>query len=316
MERSNHRSEQGRCHDSGTGGPSGRRFARRLVRFLLSLRSRFFPKTEFSRLPLLRSILPGLVRAARCEYVDNIHGHRIYLDDRDSLGLSTNPDFEPIETALFAEAVGVGEIAVDIGANIGYYTLLFAKRVGAAGRVIAFEPDPDNCRILARNLAESRYENVTICPAAVSDTDATLQLFRSAANRMDHRTYDAGEAREMVTVPAVSLDVYFADNLRPIHWIKMDIQGAELRALRGMKGVLRANPEIVLVTEYWPYGLACSGADPAEYLAELAALGFQLEEIDERAKRVGSTTPQALARFNPSDKWDSTNLVCRRPRTA
>lgn len=286
--------------------------ARQIVKRMLAIRTHLFPKTEFSRLPLFRIVLPKLLKAATSRLVEDVHGHRMYLDDRDSLGLSVNPSFEPLEVAFFESELGQGENIIDVGANIGYYTLLFARRIGPTGQVIAFEPDPDNFRILTMNVSTNGYRNVVLEQAAVSDRDGAAHLFRSSTNRMDHQTYDAGEGRDVVTVAARSLDSYLSDESFQVRWIKMDIQGAELHALRGMEHVLLTRPDLTLVTEYWPYGLARAHSDPAEYLAALADLGFDLWEIDETKKRIIPTTPKALSKLHASDKWESTNLICRR----
>src|ERR1700674_193031 len=95
-----------------------------------------------------------------------IQGHTMFLDRNDSLQLYATGIYEPIETEIVKREVRSGEVVLDIGAHIGYYTLLFARLVGESGRVFAFEPDPANFAILSSNVAVNAYENVTLIRSA------------------------------------------------------------------------------------------------------------------------------------------------------
>jgi FkbM family methyltransferase len=292
---------------------SDRRLAATCARVLLRIRERFFPRTEFATLPIVGRLIPILLRRARSPVVENVHGHRMFVDDKDSMGLSIDPAFEPLETRFCIAAAKPGGVVVDIGANIGYYTLLFAKHVAPSGKVVAFEPDPDNFRLLSANVTMNAYANVTVVQAAVSNANEQLELYRNETNRMDHRTYDAGEGWEAVPVPAIRLDDYFTSDSRGIDLIKMDIQGSEPRALAGMTRLLTENPAVVLVTEFWPYGLRGARQDPAEFLTQLSRLGFRFWRIDERRKQIiGASAEDLLATLNEHDKWSATNIVCSR----
>jgi FkbM family methyltransferase len=200
-----------------------------------------------------------------------IHGFPIELDAEDSLGLTLFGRYEPEETALVESVVKPGNVVVDLGACIGYYTLLFSKLVGPTGRVIAFEPAPDSCAILRRNVQNNRLTNVTIENAGVGAASHTgaLQL---SANRLDHHMGGPADANA-VAINVVSLDEYFAPT-DTIDFVKMDIQGGEPLALRGMEAVLRRSPNARILTEFWPAGIRRSGGDPDAFLDNLRALGF------------------------------------------
>jgi FkbM family methyltransferase len=292
---------------------SNNRLAKTCARILLRIRERFFPRTRFANLPIVGRLIPLLLQRARSPVVENVLGHRMMLDDQDSMGLSIDPVFEPLETAFCVAAAKPGFVVVDIGANIGYYTLLFAKHVGASGRVFAFEPDRENFRLLSSNVGMNGYANVTAVQAAVSNANEQLELYRSETNRMDHRTYHPGEEWETVTVRALRLDDYFGPDARRVDLVKMDIQGSEPSALAGMTQILTENASVLLITEFWPHGLTAARHNPAEYLARLSQLGFRFSQIDERRKQIVLTTAaDLLAMTNERDVWSATNVICSR----
>ncbi len=90
-----------------------------------------------------------------------VQGHKLFLDKLDTLELATREIYEPLETQLLLKRLKPGQTFVDIGANIGYYTLLAARQVGPAGRVYAFEPDEENFKLLQKNTEINGYSNVT-----------------------------------------------------------------------------------------------------------------------------------------------------------
>jgi len=192
-------------------------------------------------------------------------------------------EFEQEATLAFARLLRPGITVVDIGANIGYYTIISAQAVGVTGRVLAFEPGPDNIRILRHNVALNGLDNVTVRQEAVAANGGRLTLHLSSINPGDHRIYNGedddlynvGRTRQTVEVESVALD----DFLETLDWnvdlIKMDVQGAEHAALQGMKRTLTRNKDVVLMAEYWPHGLSRSGTTPDAFLKELGELGFQ-----------------------------------------
>jgi FkbM family methyltransferase len=237
----------------------------------------------------------------------------MYLDEHDSLQLSIHKVYEPAETRFFGEHVKEGMVILDVGANIGYYTLQFARAAGAKGRVYAFEPDPENFKLLQKNVQLNGYTNVILIPKAVSDVTGTLKLYSSPENKGDHKIYDSGEARQPINIESTRLDDYFEAQKTPVDLIKMDIQGAEYRALLGTQGVLRRNPHATVVTEFWPSGLKRSGASAAGFLDLLLAQEFDLFEIREAHAGVEPVNrAYLLGKYREDRPVDMTNLMCRR----
>ena len=216
--------------------------------------------------------------------------------------------WEPVETALFRSEIHPGDVVVDVGANVGYFTLIAAQLVGDSGRVWAFEPDPDAFSILERNVELNGYKNVTLVNKALGSEPGTLRLFRHPTNLGDHRIYDPGDERVAVEVPVTTLDKALGDTAR-LDLIKVDTQGAECAVLLGASGAL-AHRDVALIMEYTPRYIRQMGQDPQACLGKLAGAGFAFYEIREGAPKKGvfETTLDSLRQRYPEDREDFTNL--------
>lgn len=237
--------------------------------------------------------------------------HEMVLDERDSLKLSVNGVYEEFETGFLKRQVKSGDVVVDLGANIGYYTLLFAKWVGAKGKVYAFEPEPENFEILKKNVELNGYKNVVLENKAVGERSGKAKLYLSEENSGDHRTFGDG-ARRVVEVDQVALDDYFGRHKGKIDLIKMDIQGAEYGAVKGMGGLLRRNKGMKIVSEFWPEGLVGFGVGLGEYLELLEGCGFKLWELDRRVRRKKVMRKESFLQRYGADSGMHTDLWCER----
>ena len=218
--------------------------------------------------------------------------------------------FEPFETHLLRREIRPGDVVLDIGANIGYYTVQFARLVGPLGKVIAFEPDAENFRLLQKSVAANGFTNVELVNAAVSNERGRVTLHRSPKNPGDHRVYGtAGEERQTTQVEVTTLDAFFTGRSHRIDFIKMDIQGSEANAIEGARALIAANPFLKLTCEFWPAGLQTAGADPQAFLHELSQLGFCVLQIDETKGRLVPARSQLLEEL-PTQKPAHTNLYC------
>jgi FkbM family methyltransferase len=244
-----------------------------------------------------------------------VFGHEMFLDPTDSIVspmLLRDGYFEPYETTLIESEVKPGDVVLDIGANIGYYTLIFARLVGEKGRVYAFEPDPTNYRLLKKNVRANGYQNVIFVNKAVAETSGPLSLYLCPDNKGDHRIFESEDNRSAIPIEATTLDEHFAEYQGKIDFIKMDIQGSEGRAVRGMQGLLRKYRDVKIITEFWPAGLRRSGIEARDYLADLERQGFRLFRIDEDGETTESTTSEELLRLYPESREEFGNLYCAR----
>jgi FkbM family methyltransferase len=155
--------------------------------------------------------------------------------------------YEPYETQLILRQARVGDVVVDVGANIGYYTVLLADKVGKNGKVYAFEPDKTNFEILGKNIKENNLKNVVVINAAVGSKEGKLKLRKSKENFGDHKLY--GNDREFETVKIINLDKYFGNE--KIDLLKIDTQGWEPEVIEGAKELIRKNKPVMFL-EYSP----------------------------------------------------------------
>ena len=181
------------------------------------------------------------------------------------------------ERRILRQLIEPGMTVLDVGANIGIYTEFLAKLVGSSGRVVAFEPEQQNVERL--RTATQAYRQVEVVHAAVSDVSGSLKLYVADDLNVDHRSYAPAEERACVEVRAVSIDDFVAAQDH-VDLIKMDIQGAELAALRGARRLLTSDSPALLL-EYWPYGLRSAGEDPQALLTELESLGYRIRTIED-----------------------------------
>jgi FkbM family methyltransferase len=185
---------------------------------------------------------------------------------------------ETEQTAAFANALGDGQVLFDIGANVGYYTILGARLVGPRGRVVAVEPVVRNLAHLYRHIVMNKAYNVLIVSAACSDT-VSLATFSLGQNyAMGSLVDNDGERnegkKELLLVPTVTVDAMVKQLRISPDVVKVDVEGAELSVLKGAQTTLcEARPRIFLSTHSEALRHAC-----LEYLKEF---GYTIEVLSQ-----------------------------------
>ncbi|MCG6533930.1 MAG: FkbM family methyltransferase [Syntrophales bacterium LBB04] len=178
---------------------------------------------------------------------------------------------------LIKKVIEPGMTVLDIGANIGFYSTLFARLVGEKGNVIAFEPDALNFKHLSANTR--KFANVTAHQLACGDKTQELKLYLSDKFNVDHQTFDSGEGRKCVETQSVSIDDYLNNN-RKVDFIKIDVQGYDFYAIKGAIETIKNSPSLIILGELWPYALNKAGVRPSEYLKLLESLGLSVQVPD------------------------------------
>ena len=253
-------------------------------------------------------IIHGFIEHHLKQTFVRVDGHKMFLDSKDSLGLSVNGIFEPFETELVKKMIKKNDIVLDIGANIGYYTLIFAKLVGEEGKVFAFEPDPTNFALLKKNVEINGYKNVIMVQKAISNKTGKAKLYLSEYGT-EHRIYNSYDNCQFLEVEVTQLDDYFKNYNETINFIKIDIEGAEGGAIQGMVALLKKNKNVKIMTEFWPAGLKRSGIDASEYLKIFVKHGFKLYNINEQEKTLKLVDISVLCEMHTLKKQNYTNLL-------
>lgn len=290
----------------------GRQFAA----FIFRMGSKLLTGTKLARIypmPKIRNLFINYLRI-NTPAMTQIGGNIMYLDYNDTLDLSIRGSYEPFEADLFKNEIQPGDIVLDIGAHIGYYTLIAAQLVGSGGRVFAFEPEPKNFSLLEKNIKINNYSNIVAVQKAVSDKSATLKLYLAENNSGDHRIYDPNDGRsKFINIEVVKLDDFFKDYNR-INVVKIDVQGAEGGVLKGMENLIQYNKNIKIFTEF---GISEKGnmfrIPPMEYLKLLKRFGFcVIYHINEKTKKFEFFNINSLIKRYPFQLDETVNFLCKK----
>jgi FkbM family methyltransferase len=212
--------------------------------------------------------------------------------------------WEPYETALMLDLLHPGDVFVDVGANIGYFSVLAASVVGEEGAVFAFEPDPDNFRLLQANAALNEQQRC-IAPvrAALSDTAGTGRLFLAEDNLGDHQVYAGEEDRPSLPIELLQGSEYLAERLRRLDLLKVDTQGSEFHVMAGLLPLLLTLPHKPrIIIELTPNSLREAGSSGRALIELLAELGQPMWIIDHIEHCLHASTAEELAVW--CDTWD------------
>jgi FkbM family methyltransferase len=237
----------------------------------------------------------------------------MYLDPKDSMNLFINKIHEPYETQLISSIIKPGNVVLDIGANIGYYTLIFAKLVGQDGKVFAFEPEPANFRIIEKNVSINGYSNVILEQKAVSNRNEKKKLYLNKENAGMHRIYKSQYVNvDSVEIETVSLDDYFSNYRGRIDFIKMDIEGSEITALEGMQTTLQRQNNVKLLVAFDSLAIREYGYKPEQYIDLIMSNGFRVYFVNSRTKDLKLVKPADLRDLIKLAGELELNLLCKK----
>ncbi len=216
-----------------------------------------------------------------------VQGSKIYLNVHEK-NLSMRQTFqfyasnrihEEATTKLFKQIVKEKDVVVDLGANIGYFTLLAAKLVGKNGKVFSLEPEPKNFSYLKKNIEINNYSQVIANQKAVSNKNGKTKLYVCSYDTGHHtinqysgiEAYSRGRKskEESIEIETVTLDSFLEGRTDSVDVIKMDVEGAEALVLAGMDKTLRSNQGIKMFVEFFPLLIEKMGNSPREFIRKL-----------------------------------------------
>ena len=255
--------------------------------------------------------LGRMIRSLSKSNFVEIEGRKMFTHGNDGLALSIFKVYEPAQTKIVKQYVREGDVVIDIGAHVGYYTLLMAQLVGKKGKVFSFEPDPLNFQLLKKSVEINRFDNVILVQKAVSNTTEKIKLFVGNNDRAINRIYDAklGDAKESIDVESIRIDEYFKENDELVNFIKIDSEGSEVKIINGMKQFLSRNQELVMMTEFFPFLIKKSGDEPNQYLKSLEKSGFSLYNILDKNEKTNKINSENFLESGINSQY-CTNLLC------
>lgn len=231
-----------------------------------------------SKIPFVRQAHNKLIKSLAPQIVE-MGGFKMYH-------LGSLYDDSDFFVKVLQKNIRYGDLVLDVGANIGYYTMLMSKIVGDSGKVYAFEPEPKNFEILQKNIKINNIKNVIIEKFALSDKigKSYLQISKDSGQ---HRLSDSGLETQTTTI-----DNYFGN--KKIDFIKMDAEGSEYNIFKGMKQ--RPN----MITEFY-YKLLDS---PEQFLNDLQE-DYELFDVRDDLKPV--IKQEVILKY----KEGATDLFCK-----
>lgn len=273
-------------------------------------------------LPRARYSVLGAVAPTRGRFIAELAadagGARFACDlgDQISREVCMTGLYEPPMTRVMQHHLPAGGTAVDLGANWGYFSLLAAASVGAAGSVLALEPDPRQFDALSRNVTLNDFAQVTPLQMAASSGEGRVTLVGyddADANRGVSRIEDSGSgirdrAERRFEVRAASVDLLTA-SLPRVDVVKIDVEGAEDAVLEGMRDGLAARRYRALLLELHPDLLRAKGVDPASCVAMLRDHGYRGWTIDPSSgayRRAMDPLVSVDSLLQPLARWQDT----------
>jgi len=205
----------------------------------------------------------------------------MYLDKYDTLNLDTNHTYSTKWYKEFLKShVKKGDVVLNIGANIGYYSLFLGETVGKQGKVYAFEPFPDNFNLLSKNVKVNNLSQIKTIQQAVSEKSGKAKLYLEEYNQGGHSLAKSPKGKKHIEIDITSLNDFFPE-AKKIDFIFMDTEGADCAVFKGMSDIIKNNPHLKIITEFSPFSLKKFGEEPINYLKEIKKNKFKIYEIDE-----------------------------------
>jgi FkbM family methyltransferase len=191
-------------------------------------------------------------------------------------------EYEPPVARLIQSVLREGDVFIDVGANIGYFSLLASKSVGLAGQVLAFEPDPQTRQMLSTNVEINHKHNIIVNEQALSDCLGEVSFYQAPREHSGLSSMRRLESAAGATiVQAGPLEAFFP-HITGVRLVKIDVEGAESLVLHGMQALLRRDhPD--LIVEITDHFLREMGSSSESLREDLAELGYRLFTVEEDA---------------------------------
>lgn len=262
---------------------------------------RWFPVNFFANLA---------VKNLTGDYIAKVHDYEMIVPIKEPQGyvLYLKHNYEPVVTKYIKKFLHEGRTFVDVGACLGYYSLLTSGIVGPKGRVLALEPDLKNYSYAHDNIMMNDFtDNIHLIEAAASDKKGKANLNISEHNIGCHSLFKSklsGHTDEVAIVPTVRID----EVIDHVDMIKIDVEGHEYQVLKGMSRLFDNNDnDMIIIQEFCPRLLNNDALKDLMTIWERYA--HNLFVIDEKKKKLKPTCPENLFQIGLSDMKEGINLI-------
>lgn len=247
--------------------------------------------------------------------VDGVNGFSMIISSQDrGIGneLLYSHIHEPLATKLLPCMVKPGNIVLECGANIGYYTLLLSRLVGENGKVISVEPNPEVTKLLRINTELNTANNVDIYQAALGDKEEEVDFYIRGASNLSSMTAEDGEYVAGQKVQMMMADTMIKQlDLPSIDLIRMDVEGYEVEILEGASNIIQRHFPRFLI-EYHKEKIGISRAEDA--LMNMDDMGYNIKFAFSRdgdwpwLKQASIYASTSIPDFLKSDLWKSKHM--------
>jgi FkbM family methyltransferase len=222
--------------------------------------------------------------------------------------------YEYWKTKLFFELVKPGMTILDIGACRGNYSILFANLMNDKGKVLAFEPEPDNCYRIGKNVQVNNYRCIEIHQCALSDNEGSATFYKGVNNGLGYGVgslifdphWNSSE-EESITVQTRRLDNFLdEEHINDVDIIKIDVQGNDIAVLKGAEHTLR-NSNVILLMDVD----VTSESERKELFDILSSCGFKIYRIGKELTPINEVTQLLLLNRNNETKFNNTHQIVR-----
>lgn len=252
----------------------------------------------------LKSLIYNLTSKFNLVYAQN-HWIEIF-ESPDISPLKKDKIYEQETTLFIRKYLNEGDTVWDVGANIGYFTLEFARSVGSQGKVLSFEPHPEIFKVLQRNVSRNKYQNISLQNVACGEEATFSKLYFSTENEGNHKIVENSSSKDSVKIKVVKLSTFIETH--PPRLIKMDIEGAELLALRGLGADYLKYSRVDFVIEYHPYEMSFFDIEGEQVIDFFIDTGYKFRNLAFPDSPIISRE-EILKKYKKEDR-SITNLFC------
>lgn len=265
-------------------------------------------KTALKRVRWVTGLQDTIFQAVYGHQPAIVDGKVFHLDPRDIVTrkrMTLYGSTERFELRTALDRLGPGSRFVDVGANIGLYSVFASERVGREGEVVAIEPDPDNVSFLRRNLAENGCSNVRVMSVAMSDHIGTVRLYQNERSRGELSLADQTGSGDWIGVSSLTLDKTLDGKIANV--LKIDVEGAEPLVLAGATATLEQYP-VVFVEINAPM-LRKFGFNPKDVISFFDEDSYRFFFLDEDHEQTVQMKPESIIE-KATTHYREINVLC------